>query len=134
MKMIKELAEYIKDELGLVVGSDLIVGPMTEATQDEAVSIDEVAGGRAEFFLDDQDDVVIDMICRAVTRSAARALAHSLFSHFHQRNAYDLPTLTSGENYHIIYSKADRTPYYSGQDDRNRSYYLTSITFRVQRY
>ena len=133
--MIKELAEYIEDELGLIVGQDVIVGSLNETvTKDRAVAIRENSGGEANFYLDDQDDRPVDMICRGENQSEARDLADLIFGHFHRRDSYELPLLTSGKNYYIIYSMATAVPVDSGSDDRGRQYFTVTITFRVQRY
>lgn len=133
--MIKELAEYIEDELGLVVGSDVIIGSLTEFdTTDRAVALRESGGGALDFDLDDQRDQPFDMICRGSNRSEARDLAYMLFEQFHRRDAFDLPVLTSGENYHIIYSMANGLPFDSGQDERGRHYYTLSVTLRAHKY
>ena len=128
MGLIEEIGQFIEDEGLATQATDLFIGDMPQTAPDTATAVVETAG-LVPLFAHDTIGVNVEqasfqVYTRAVTYSAARGLAESIFVALNKL----VNTTLSGTTYPRV--AAIQSPFSLGRDDNHRAQIVCNYTVR----
>lgn len=130
--MLKELTQFIENNTALVIDTDLFAGFRPPEAQVDCTAVYERTGDSRDFDLIDKRTTPIQFITRASDFHAARDAAEAMATLFHGQAGYDLPIITTGEEYHVATSEILSGPAFLGQDELGNFEYTLNMLFRIQ--
>lgn len=131
--MVREIVQYIANQTGLVIGTELLSGYRTLAAQDDCSVVLERVPGREDPEHPGHYELPIQILTRARDYYDARNQALLIYGVVYgkQRAGFDLPVITSGEAWRVGAVVGNR-PGYLGQDAQHRHEFSTNLVFRIE--
>jgi hypothetical protein len=130
--MIQEIARFISNETGLVIGHDLFVGHRPLTSQARCTVLLERSGGVEYFDLPDKCDWALQVLSRGATYMNARDDAMLIHALLHGAAGWTLPVVTSGDAYYLETAEAQAFPAYIGQDEKDNYEFSANYIVRVR--
>jgi len=130
--MIKEIAQYIENETGFTIGTDLFVGHRLSTSPDECIVVLENAGGKPDFDLPDKVEKAIQIISRAATYFTARENAYTVYDLLHGKSGITLPIVVGSDEFVAMVIEGMNVPQTIGQDDKSLWEFSTNFIFRMR--
>ena len=136
--MIKEVAKFIANNAGLIIGTDLFEGHRPQSTIDACDVVLESSGGSVFPELPERADVVFQVLSRAKSYFTARARAWAIYDAIYRDWTYGaanftLPIETVGEEYEAMIIEPLATPQYIGQDEKLRYEFSANYVFKIKK-
>lgn len=130
--MIQEMAQFIANQTGLVVGTDIFPGHRLQGAQARCTVLLERVGGVEYFDLPDKVDYALQVLSRGDTYMHAREDAMLIHALLHGAAGWTLPVITSGDAYYLETAEAQAYPAYIGQDEKGNYEFSTNYILRVR--
>lgn len=129
--MIKDLAEYIEDEIPtFIVGTLLWAGFCpSNITNDRIILLE--SGGTPDFYLKDKKEVRIQVLVIATDYHVARAYTLAIFSLLHGAVGITLPKI-GDVTYFINTCEAITIPQSLGSDEKGKKVFSTNYLIRIK--
>lgn len=130
--MIKELTTLIANNTSLVRDTDLFAGHRTGECPDSCDVLLERSPSDANGYLTDKVNFMLQVISRAGSYFVARARAYVIYDFLHTQTGVDLPVVTSGDSYVLMFCQAVDIPQSIGVDDKGREEFSTNYVCRIR--
>ena len=136
---LREIAQFIEDNTSWQIGVDFFVGHLPPKTDDgedppvRCVVLLENTPGAVEGQLPDRIDKPVQIWNRAQNYTQARDDAYEFYNLLHGTHGWNLPVLTSGEEYLAMTVDAIGTPApIQNPDERGRFVFSTNYLWRIE--
>ena len=131
--MFREIVQFICDQTGFVLGTNLFAGHRPQNTPDRCVLIAETAGGSTIPSEKDMADFQIQALSRAKTYFEAREDCWTVYEAIHSTFGWNMPNWTgSGDDYLAMSVYALAIPQYIGQDENGRYEFSVNFIFHCE--
>ena len=132
--MLKNIAQYVDNQLSCSLGVDLFHGWRPEGVADDCITLLERTGRMDNFYIPGCSSVPVQIISRSVSYGDGLAGAWSVINLFCgvDKAGITLPTLVSGEIYRVNAAETISGPFWMGQDEKGRHEFSANILLHAQ--